>query len=106
MRYHIRSGFRPVPALVVVLLVAGCGNTTVSLTDYNTSCTADADCMAVTVGSVCGCSCGNAAINRTDAVRYHSDHTAARSHCSGPECLADCAAPKLSCSSGTCKLTY
>jgi hypothetical protein len=99
-------GIHPIVAVAFALLLPGCGITTVSLSDYNTSCSVDTDCMAVAVGEVCGCACANAAINRSDSSRYLSDFSAARSHCSGPECRADCAAPKLSCSAGTCKLSY
>lgn len=106
MNFAPLSFFRSLLGWAAALCLSGCGSTTVNLSDYNTSCTVDADCMAVTVGDVCGCSCGNAAINRSDAARYRSDYSLARSHCTGPECLADCIVPKVTCSTGICKHSY
>ena len=50
-------GIHPIVAVAFALLLPGCGITTVSLSDYNTSCSVDTDCMAVAVGEVCRCAC-------------------------------------------------
>lgn len=81
------------------------GSSTISASDFDRSCAADADCLAVYEGSLCGCACPNAAIAAKDASEYASRAEDARKSCSSNEtCVADCRAVSAKCSSGTCAL--
>lgn len=57
---------------VLALASAGC-DTEIAATDYDTSCSADTDCVNVTVGDICKCSCEAGAINKKDQTSYDED---------------------------------
>lgn len=68
-------------ALVVCgVWLGGCGDDTLSLRDYNTSCVATSDCVAVYIGDVCDCAdrCPNAAIHQASYSQYKEDDEATR----------------------------
>lgn len=90
--------------LFVCGLQAGCGVTKLSKVDYQSSCTTANDCTAVFFGDVCGCACPNDAINKSDLAHYQADYQTAHGHCTGAVCQADCIAPTVVCSAGTCAL--
>jgi hypothetical protein len=82
--------------------------TNVPLSDFNTSCVHDTDCVLVFVGDACGCDCGvNAAINVAEQGAYESEFAARRNHCQSKsfcECvfLADAGSPSAVCVQGQC----
>ncbi len=84
----------------------GGGTTVLTLSDYNTKCSAPGDCMAAVVGNVCPCACPSAAINKSDMAKYQQDLAAAQSHCTGPGAGCACIAIKVDCQAGTCTATH
>jgi hypothetical protein len=66
---------------LLVPTLAGCNSTTISLSDFDTSCVHDQDCVVVTVGEICGCACGNAAINVKDLAAWQAEADAKGAHC-------------------------
>ena len=58
--------------MVLSLASAGC-DTEIAVTDYDTTCSVDADCVAVTIGDLCKCSCEAGAINKKDQASYDED---------------------------------
>jgi hypothetical protein len=92
-------------ALAALLLgapiaAAACnGVTVVDVTDYDQTCKADADCVAVKNGDIC-CGCPNAAINKSDLARYQDDLGTCAAVCE-IACVGD-AIPV--CANGTCGL--
>ena len=84
--------------LSIAILLAGC-STTIDPADYEQSCGADDDCVAILVGDVCECGCDTAAINKVDESRYNEDR--ASISCSN-DCGA-CPGAKGICRSGSCE---
>lgn len=82
---------------------------------YDTTCTQDTDCTAVTVGDLCApCTCPGAAIATKAFASYAADYRARLSECpaeatGGPVCAA-CPAPQVTCkraegaATGTCAI--
>jgi hypothetical protein len=84
------------------LALGACDTTSVPLSDFDTSCKKDQDCIVVQVGDACGCGCGNAAINVDSQAEYNSVYADRRSHClQVVDC--DCAATLAPvCTQGQC----
>jgi hypothetical protein len=62
-------------ALFAAIQMLGCGRDEIRASDYETSCTGDADCMLIQVGECthkCGWAYDYAAINISDAESYQS----------------------------------
>jgi hypothetical protein len=98
---------RPAFALSLALLaLTACGDHTLSISDYNKSCTANDQCIDVFIGEACSsCRCSNDAINISDRAAYQEDLDAAASCRLGlPACAADCISKVPVCQQGTCVL--
>jgi hypothetical protein len=98
---------RPAFAIsLAVLALTACGDHTLSIGDYNKSCTATDQCIDVFIGDACSaCRCANDAINISDKAAYQKDlYAAASCRLGGPECLADCISKSPVCQQGTCVL--
>lgn len=94
-----------VPFCSLLLFLAACaGDTTIAPEGFERSCTANADCVVVTTGDVCGCTCGNDAINVADLPRYKSELDEKSQGCSGVD-ACDCVAVAAACVQGVCKKT-
>lgn len=92
--------------ILALVFASSCGRA-LSVTDYSTTCTVDADCTPVFVGDPCtGCSCSNASINVSSRAKYDADAAAQARLCSPlrPQCLADCAQAVVVCLPGGCAL--
>jgi hypothetical protein len=97
---------RYVSSALVAALFAACGggSSTISLSNYDTSCQVDSDCTAVVVGPIGCCSCPNAAINKADLAKYQVDFDATvHEQVCTVECGA-CFTQATVCSHGTCAL--
>jgi hypothetical protein len=97
--------------LLSLLALASCSsgvNTTLQVSNYDTACTADADCKAVFIGDPCAtkCQCPNAAINSVDVPREQSDLMAVAALCTSSPgvCTASCIQPTPACTAGHCTL--
>jgi hypothetical protein len=87
-----------------VLALAACADTTINLAELDTSCTTAQDCVVVQVGDICGCDCGNAAINTKDLATYQAELTDKGMHCTS-KVFCDCAVPAPPvCTQGRCAL--
>src|SRR5262245_14841610 len=97
---------RRVKSLLSFFLLAACGgsDTTPLNTDgYNKACSADADCVAIHSGQICGgCTCANDAINRADLSKYQAALKAIADSCSKPPLECPCHAPMAGCVQGVC----
>ena len=80
-----------------VLLALGACSTTIDANDYDRSCTEDSDCVIISVGDICSCSCEIDAINKSDLEAYNHD----RDVDCGVQCGA-CAGGEPVCQSGVC----
>lgn len=58
--------------VVFAITAAGC-DTEITAEEFDTSCTADADCVVITVGDVCKCGCEAGAINKKDHETYKEE---------------------------------
>src|SRR5262249_52337457 len=67
--------------------------------DYDGSCKTVDDCVAIVEGPVCGCSCPNAAINKSDLAREEADFQREHAKCApdGPTCGGACYEHRLRC---------
>ena len=79
--------------------LAGCGHT-ISADDYDRTCAADADCVVIFTGDVCGCGCNTGGINKKDLDKSEADRKAVTC-VSRPVCGA-CQGTVAVCSSGKC----
>jgi hypothetical protein len=106
----------PVFAVLLALLAACSGSEILSVSNYDTSCKQDSDCVAVFVGQYGCCRCPNAAIDASDEAQYQADVAAAASQygvcdVACPACpdavVAACVAGKCGVTepSGTCGAT-
>lgn len=87
------------------MLLLGCGSTVISTHGLSTTCSVDADCVAVFVGDACQvCGCANAAIALSSQAAYDKERSAAEAWCGPrPKALcAPCVETRVGCSSGTC----
>jgi hypothetical protein len=89
------------------ILLASCG-TTIYADHYASDCDADNQCVRISVGDQCACSCDLAAINQSDYDKYISDLErigACNSTCSGsdPDAGFSCGqGVGARCSAGKC----
>ena len=74
-------------------------STTIDADDYERSCQSDAECMIISVGDICSCSCEVSAINRVDEAAYREDRDVTCSTQCGP-CPE---APPAVCAQGICQ---
>lgn len=89
--------------LLPLLMLAACAaDTTISLAGFDKSCAEDADCAVVTSGDICGCNCGNDAINRAGLARYQAELQDKQMHCPGPGMACDCVFNAAGCTQGQC----
>jgi hypothetical protein len=91
-------------SLVAAFSAAACSKT-ISLTDFDTSCQKDSDCIAVYIGPPECCAGPNAAINASDQAKYDAE-ISAQGHVCDAECGAFGPTPVPVCSAGTCELTF
>jgi hypothetical protein len=88
--------------LAVLALAACAADTTIALTEFDTTCAKDQDCVNVQVGDICGCDCGNAAINTKDLAAYQAELANKGMHCN-TKVFCDCAVPASPvCTQGRC----
>jgi hypothetical protein len=66
-------------------------------TDYDQTCSADADCVAVRSGCDDGCQCPDSAINAKDLTQFQKDHDGCK-----PTIGCECIQSHVSCTSGKC----
>lgn len=99
-------------ACAAAFLLACQGDSVIAASDYDRSCTQDADCAWVYEGDVCGgssCACPNAAVNASAEEQFKSDRAAKARTCPphlrmpGARCVG--CDPVLACSNGTCTLS-
>jgi len=87
------------------LLLFACAepDTTVDVTQFDQSCEVVEDCMAVFVGSACGCDCTSEGINVAEADNYYDLRDAQYEECTEeiPECMT-CPDIDLTCDEGLC----
>lgn len=110
MRRHIPTlghGLRSALALLLVGLAAHCGSRrSINVEDYDQSCTADADCVPIAAGDVCGSCCPNVAIHKSDLSTYQDDVEGI--DCENGRylmaCLADGCGLKAFCNKSRCDL--
>ena len=93
---------RPFLFFLAISALAACFDTTMSLAGFDTTCAQDQDCAVVETGSVCGCDCGNAAINKKGLAAYQAEYQSKAAHCSGPGVGCDCATVTPVCTQGQC----
>jgi hypothetical protein len=91
---------------LVFAMSLSCGDTTVTGKDFSTSCTVDADCVAVFLGNVCAqCTCPTTAISRSSKNAYDTEYAAAVKGCGGtPVNTCSCLEVTAHCASGTCTI--
>lgn len=91
--------------LAMAVALAGC-STTLEASDYDQSCSSDADCIPAFFGDVCSfCACNESAVNLREVTRYAEDRRAAARNCSST--LADiacgpCPSVEARCRSARC----
>lgn len=59
-------------SFLLVAAPAGCSDVILA-SDFDQSCTADADCVTVLVGDICECGCESGAINKRDLEKYREE---------------------------------
>jgi hypothetical protein len=94
-------------SLGALMILSQCGGKdSISLSDYNTRCRVDSDCVVISTGSHCPCAnCGDAAINRADYGKYQEDSAKIDDNCTEKAHCADCPGPPPAyCSAGVCAL--
>lgn len=103
-----RSWLAPGIWIVACLALAACaaGDTTMSLGDFDQTCSAASDCAPVRSGDLCGggCDCPNSAINKSDLSRYTMEEAQKVKSCSGKPVACPCVAPQVACDQGKCAL--
>jgi hypothetical protein len=96
---------RPSLLLLACLALGACADTSINLSDFDTSCAKDNDCVVVNVGDICGCHCGNAAINVSSEAAYDAEEQDKQAHCvNNDPCLCP-ANGSLACTKGVCVFT-
>ena len=89
--------------LLVVLMLAACAHgTTILLSDFDTSCVQDQDCAVVFVGEICGCDCGNAAIDVAGLAAYHDELAEKGMYCTAKVFCSCQGTPSAVCKAGQC----
>ena len=81
------------------------GRRSIDIGDYDTSCTAAAECVPARVGYMCPCrTCANAAINISSQSAYAADFADIECPGSTVQCGPCPAPPPTDCVDGTCVL--
>lgn len=90
---------RTLLVLLALTPLSGC-STTIDADDYERSCQEDSECMIISVGDICDCSCDVSAINRSDEAAYREDrHVDCNKQCEPcPE------APPAICAESLCQI--
>jgi hypothetical protein len=84
--------------LAALVALGGC-STSIDADDYARNCGDASECVLISAGDVCDCSCGMSAINKADFERYQEDRSAI-------QCNKDCgvcAGGEVVCSAGICE---
>jgi hypothetical protein len=91
--------------ILLALLTSGACifDTTMSVAGFDTSCVQDQDCAPVQEGDICGCDCGNAAINVKGAAMYQAELSDKASHCTR-KVFCDCVSVSAVCVQGQCTI--
>jgi hypothetical protein len=98
--------------VLALVALAACGgstsDTTLHISNYETTCAVASDCAVVFIGDPCAsaCRCPNAAISTTATIQEASDLAAAEALCttSPGGCTVSCVVPTASCAQGVCAL--
>src|SRR5262245_2005192 len=92
--------------LTLTLALAACApaDTTIPLQGYDRSCGTASDCVVVQSGDICGCDCGNDAINRADLDKYNAEFADKEGGCSEPVLACPCVPVIPVCNQGKCAL--
>jgi len=78
-------------------------NETISASNYNQTCSADSDCVAIAVGDPCRLCCANAAINKADQAKYNADVAEDRAECRPViPCTIACLMNHAACTNNKC----
>ena len=88
--------------LAVFALAACAQDTTILLSDFDTSCAKDQDCIVVQTGNICGCDCGNSAINVKGSAAYQSEFDDKGTHCTAKTFCGCSDFPSAVCRQGQC----
>jgi len=93
----------------VILLLFACSepSTNIDISQLDQTCEVAEDCMAVFVGSACGCDCTSEGINVADANAYNELWQESYDACDTdeiPECIA-CEDVEVFCDAGMCTVT-
>lgn len=99
-------------SLLLVLGITGCGDETVTPTPpdtnvttegYDKTCAADADCVLVFTGNVCGCGCTQDAIATGEGSRYSAEREEKRTLCTEDLACQPCPDTQVAqCTTGMC----
>lgn len=88
----------------------GCSSTNtpvnIRASDYNQSCAVDADCVLIDEGSSCCSSCGNAAINQADQLKYQAASMQRGAACGPTLCPGGCAFSVAYCNASKCDVCH
>jgi hypothetical protein len=99
--------FRAAAALLVLAACSrGGSGHRISASDYDRTCSASGDCIAVFAGEISCCAgCANATIRATDRETYQKDFDARQGSCEAAACgfPAGCAGGLIICPHGTCE---
>src|ERR1051325_1974274 len=90
-------------AAFAAFAVAACSGAALTLSDYDTACQEDVDCVGVYIGDCSSCMCPNAAIAKTDLPKYEGD---ARALDCGSAQNCDCALVDVACQHGVCQVAH
>jgi hypothetical protein len=82
----------------------GGGAASIAAKDFDQTCTAATDCVAVLEGPACICACANAAISRSAQRAYQDQQSILNRECPKRTCAPPCKAPDLACENGKCVL--
>ena len=91
------------PALLLALILA-CGGTTMSTDGWDKTCEAPVECLAVTVGEVCGCSCEPGVINASQEEEWNAERNEILESCAEVYECAPCPDVEVTCEDGLCEV--
>lgn len=91
--------------VLLLILVCGCGGTTIDTGGYDRKCSVDPDCAPVFQGDACNvCGCPNAAVSQAALAKYQQDLATLRARCGPMPAIACEPCPKRLglCTGGLC----